>query len=387
MSPTRTSHPRRILVLGAGIVGAACAEALASDGHEVTLVDRGEIAGGTTQAGMGHVVVITSSPALLALTRYSQQEWIRHASRWDARVPVRQCGTLWVARERTEEMTMVDRLERELSANDIPSERYGATEIHSAEPHLAETVEVALKVPDDLVVDAVAATHRLVEEAKRHGARVRTGTLVERVSEHGALLVDGSWIEADELVVAAGVDSVRLLPALGLRPRKGHLVHVGTPTEYIHAQLGEIGYAQGAASDADEAVSFNVQPAPRGGLYVGASRQYDATSPDVEERIVQLLFTRAREFLPGIGRYPVLRRWTGFRPAAPDHRPFIGRWPDRAGLWVATGHEGLGITCSLGTGRLLADMIAEREPAISSAPFRPDGRLLGPTDADFHHRG
>jgi glycine/D-amino acid oxidase-like deaminating enzyme len=67
-----------------------------------------------------------------------------------------------------------------------------------------------------------------------------------------------------------------------------------------------------------------------------------------------------------------VRTWTGFRPATPDKLPLIGRWPEVPGLWIAAGHEGLGITTSLGTAAILADLIAGREPAIDASPYAPD---------------
>ena len=73
---------------------------------------------------------------------------------------------------------------------------------------------------------------------------------------------------------------------------------------------------------------------------------------------------------PGAGRGP------GFRPATPDKLPLIGAWPATPGLWIAAGHEGLGITTSLGTARILADLIAGREPPIDATPFAPARALV-----------
>ena len=77
----------------------------------------------------------------------------------------------------------------------------------------------------------------------------------------------------------------------------------------------------------------------------------------------------------------MLDTWTGFRPATPDKLPLIGAWPATPGLWIAAGHEGLGITTSLGTAAILADLIAGREPPIDASAFAP-ARVLAPyTDA------
>jgi D-hydroxyproline dehydrogenase subunit beta len=83
------------------------------------------------------------------------------------------------------------------------------------------------------------------------------------------------------------------------------------------------------------------------------------------------MLQRASHFMPGLGDLSVIRCWTGFRPATPDKLPLIGRWDPIPGLWIAAGHEGLGITTSLGTAQLLADQIAGRVPEIDPAPFSP----------------
>jgi glycine/D-amino acid oxidase-like deaminating enzyme len=81
------------------------------------------------------------------------------------------------------------------------------------------------------------------------------------------------------------------------------------------------------------------------------------------------MLRRAEEFLPGLARLRALRTWTGFRPATPDKLPLVGEW--EPGLWVATGHEGLGVTTAPGTARLLADLVLGRTPPIDPAPFHP----------------
>ena len=83
------------------------------------------------------------------------------------------------------------------------------------------------------------------------------------------------------------------------------------------------------------------------------------------------MLVRAMEFMPGLGRLSVIRTWTGFRPATPDHVPLIGPWPRQDGVYLATGHDGLGVTMSLATGRLIADQIAGRASEIPVEPYLP----------------
>ena len=85
------------LIVGAGIVGAACAAELAARGMRVDVIDAGGIGGGATAAGMGHIVVMNDTPAEFALSRYSRDLWLALAPQLRVRDAFARCGTLWVA--------------------------------------------------------------------------------------------------------------------------------------------------------------------------------------------------------------------------------------------------------------------------------------------------
>ena len=118
-------------------------------------------------------------------------------------------------------------------------------------------------------------------------------------------------------------------------------------------------------------MAFNAQPRATGQLLLGSTRQFDDTTTALTPRMLQRLLDRAREFLPQLDTLVGLRAWTGFRPTTPDHRPLIGRWPRRDGLWLAAGHEGLGITTALGTADLLAAQLLGEALPFDAAPFDP----------------
>src|SRR5580765_2972822 len=97
-----------VAIVGAGIVGAACADELTRRAMRVALVDRDVVGGGATAAGMGHVVVMDDSEAQFALTRYSQKLWQGLRPELPEDVEYEQCGTIWVAADE-EEMAEVQR--------------------------------------------------------------------------------------------------------------------------------------------------------------------------------------------------------------------------------------------------------------------------------------
>jgi glycine/D-amino acid oxidase-like deaminating enzyme len=94
------------------------------------------------------------------------------------------------------------------------------------------------------------------------------------------------------------------------------------------------------------------------------------------------MLKRAIEYLPTLGKLSSIRVWTGHRAATPDKLPLIGPSIVSDRVWLATGHEGLGITTSLGTGRLLADLLLGRPTKIPAAPFAPARFAGGSTRHD-----
>ena len=83
------------------------------------------------------------------------------------------------------------------------------------------------------------------------------------------------------------------------------------------------------------------------------------------------MLRRAQEYMPGLGTMSAVRTWTGFRAATPDKLPLIGPWPGDKTLFLATGHEGLGITTSLATASLLVNQVTGTKPEISIEPYLP----------------
>jgi glycine/D-amino acid oxidase-like deaminating enzyme len=91
----------------------------------------------------------------------------------------------------------------------------------------------------------------------------------------------------------------------------------------------------------------------------------------VDSSILGRMLRRAQQFMPGLGAMSAVRTWTGFRAATPDKLPLVGPWPGDKSVFLATGHEGLGITTSLGTARILVDQVTGGKSAIPIEPYLP----------------
>jgi len=360
-----------IVIVGAGIVGAACAAECAAAGLKTMVVDRGIVSGGTTAAGMGHIVVMDDSEAQWALTYYSRELWLKLREQLPAQVEFEVCGTLWVAADE-EEMAEARRKEKYYTERGARTEILDQKAVQSAEPNLRRGLAGGLRVVDDGVIYPPCAAQFLLDEAVKRGAVARLGVTVRKLlPEGGVELSDGTKIPAGRSVNAAGPWSPELTPGLPVRKRKGHLVITERYPGFVHHQIVELGYLKSAHAVSQDSVAFNIQPRKTGQMLIGSSRQFDAEGTEADAVILDKMLKRAVEYLPALGKLTATRVWTGHRAATPDKLPAIGPSIEHERIWLATGHEGLGITTSLGTARLVADLLLGRKTAIPAEPYAP----------------
>ena len=357
-------------IVGAGIVGAACADEFARRGMHVVVVDRDFVGSGATAAGMGHVVVMDDSEAQFALTRYSQQLWQELRRELPDDVEYEQSGTVWVAAD--EEELMQVRRKRDYYGNwGVPTEVLDSGRLKLLEPNLCEAMAGGLLVPEDVVLYPPCAAGFLMKRAQERGAELRIGASVVQIGQERILLNDGREIRAEIIVNAAGAFAPELTPGIEIVKRKGQLVITDRYPGFLRHQLVELGYLKSAHSVSSDSVAFNVQPRRTGQILIGSSRQYGAENKDVDSSILGRMLRRAQQFMPGLGAMSAVRTWTGFRAATPDKLPLIGPWPGDKSVFLATGHEGLGITTSLGTARILVDQVTGAKTAIPIEPYLP----------------
>ena len=358
------------IVVGAGIVGAACAAALARDGMHVLVLDAAAAALGTTAAGMGHLVVMDDSPEQLALTRYSTSLWAQQDDQLRSASELEWCGTVWVA-EDDAQLAGVRAKQRLYAESGVATEVLDERTLREAEPELRRGLPGGLLVPSDGVIYPPSAALALLAHARDLGAEIRERTMVDEIVP-GGVRCGTTTLHAGMVVNAAGAAAATLTPRLPVVPRKGHLVITERHRGFCRHQVVELGYLTSAHVMTGESVAFNVQPRATGQVLVGSSRELVGWNATVNRRVVGRMIDRACAFMPRLANLTAVRTWIGFRPATPDKLPLIGRWPETPGLWIAAGHEGLGITTSLGTAALLADLVAGRDPAIDPSPYAPE---------------
>jgi len=359
-----------VVVVGGGIVGAACAYFCAQAGFNVAIVEREFLGCGATGAGMGHIVILDDSEAQFALTRRSQQLWMALSKTLPASAEYETRGTIWIAADE-EELAEAARKHAYLETREVPSQLLSREELAAMEPNLRPGLAGGLLVEEDAVVYPPTVALHLAKQAEALGATLVLGKSIAHLANGEARLDDGTCLRAPRLVNATGADATFFAPELALKKRKGHLAITDRYPGFLHHQLVELGYLKSAHSLTSDSVAFNVQPRQTGQILIGSSRQYGNEDPTIDRATLTSMLHRAALYIPAIGSLNVLRVWTGFRAATPDKLPLIGPVPGDTTLWLATGHEGLGITTALATAELLVADFTGNAPAIPSAPYLP----------------
>jgi D-hydroxyproline dehydrogenase subunit beta len=357
-----------VIIIGAGIVGCACARECATAGLSVAIIERVMPGGATTAAGMGHIVAMDDSPAQLALTVYSGNLWRELIPQLPNAVEYETRGTLWVATDE-EEMAEVYLKQKTYVAAGMQAITLNSAQVQQEEPSLRAGLAGGLLVVDDAVVYPPAAAAFFLLQAQASGAVLFCGQPVVGVSQGVVRLGDETVLRGGKIVFATGAD-MHLLPSLPIRKRKGHLLITDRYPGLIKHQIVELGYLKSAHKIMADSVAFNIQPRQTGQLLIGSSRQYGNNDTAIDQCILSEMLERSCNYIPALRKISGIRAWTGFRAATPDKLPLIGPTEDDTVL-LALGFEGLGITNSTGAARLILDHLLQRPSAIPLTPYLP----------------
>jgi D-amino-acid dehydrogenase len=405
----------KVLVLGSGVIGVASAYQLARDGHEVSVVDRQAAAGLETSYGnAGEVSPGYSAPWAGPGVPVKAIKWLlmRHRPlvirphldlgliRWGlsmlrnctaARYEVNKSRMVRLAEysrdclkelraqtgirydERMQGTLQLFRTQAQLdgTAADIAIlKRFGvAFELLDRAGCLAHEPALAivqdkfvggLRLPGDETGDCFKFTQRLAALAAEQGVRFRHGVRVERLRRRGgrieAVASDAGELRADAYLIALGSYSPLRLNDVGIRvpvyPVKGYSITVpvtdaaGAPESTVMDETHKVAVTR---------LGDRIRVGGTAEL-AGYTLALHESRRRTLEHVVTDLFPRGGD----VGRAEF---WCGLRPMTPDGTPIVGatRLPN---LFLATGHGTLGWTMAAGTGRVMADVIGGRAPAI-----------------------
>ncbi|PWW00307.1 glycine/D-amino acid oxidase-like deaminating enzyme [Hoeflea marina] len=412
--------PRKVTIIGAGIVGLATALTLQSEGHDVTLIDPRPPGSATSFGNAGAIVsggvVPTATPGLwkrvptmlldpmsplrirwsylprLApwLIRFLDSGREHNALRISRELSTLTAGCLeahhrladlagarhilkpvgWLKVYRDEDAyagTAYDRGLMDLAG--VSYQHLEADELHQLEPGISRDFTVGLFQPDAAFVSTPYALSQALFSAFTERGGVFHQEAVRRFDfgddgQPSAVVTTHAIHPLDTLVIAAGAWSKELARQLGstvsLDTERGyHLSFARTEAGPVLNRPTVFGGPQFVLSPMADGIRLNA-----GVELAGLDAEPDFTR-------IKALVPLARKCLPGLSG-EITREWMGYRPSTPDSKPVIGRSPVHANVLYAFGHGHMGLGLSAITGRLIADLVAGRESRIQLAPFAVD---------------
>jgi glycine/D-amino acid oxidase-like deaminating enzyme len=374
-------HPD-VVVVGGGIVGAACGYYLAREGLSVQLLERSFPASGSSGACEGNLLLWDKELTReLPLGQRSFQLWRELTQELEIDFEYQPKGSLMVA-ERDEALEAVDRKLRDLEAAGVPGLRLDARQLHAEEPALAPDIPGGALFPEDGQVEPRYATAALLEGGRRHGLVVRLDNPVRRIVLDGGGRVEAVETERERVptaavVVAAGVWTREVAATAGLEvevyPRKGQIVVLERAPHLFRRKLMEAGYTVAVESgSAALQVAMVAESSKSGTLLLGSSRELVGYDRGVDLRVAAAIAARAIRFFPALAGLRSIRNYAGLRPFSPDHLPLIGPLSGAEGFYVATGHEGAGIGLAPATGRLISQWVTGKPLDFPADWFSPN---------------
>ncbi|MFJ7266325.1 NAD(P)/FAD-dependent oxidoreductase [Streptomyces sp. NPDC099050] len=384
----RHSPSPDLVIIGAGVVGAACAYYAARAGLRVAVVDRGPVAGGTTGAGEGNLLVSDKEAGPeLDLALLSARLWRELALELPGEIEYEAKGGLVVAAEEATVKALRGFADGQRAAG-VDAVEVGPGELRELEPHLAPDLAGGFHYPQDAQVQPAQAAARLLAAAglaapgmAPPGVEVHLGEEVTELLSGPAGELRGVRTARRDLLAPAVLNAagtwggaVAALAGVGLPvlPRRGFvLVTEPLPRMVRHKVYAADYIADVASGSAALQSSAVVEGTPAGPVLIGATRERVGFDRSLSTEALRRLAAQAAALFPVLADVRVLRTYHGFRPYLPDHLPAIGPDPRVPGLFHACGHEGAGIGLAPGTGVLIASALTGVAPVLDLAPFAP----------------
>ncbi|NED22083.1 FAD-binding oxidoreductase [Streptomyces sp. SID9913] len=352
----------KVVVVGAGVVGAACAFHATSAGLDVAVVDRGAVGSGTTSRGEGNILLSDKEPGPeLELARLSRALWDEAGEELGPdSFELEHKGGLVVA-STAEGLAALGGFAARQEAAGVRVEPVG--EVRDVEPHLAAGLPGGIRYPQDAQVQPVLAAAALLRAAVERGARFHPGEVTGAVTGRegrvtGVRTAAGDVLPADAVVNAAGTWGGEVGRRLGAHvevlPRRGFvLVTEPLPPMVRHKVYSADYVANVASSDAGLETSCVVEGTRGGTILIGASRERVGFDTTMNTAVITRLASQACRLFPFLRETHLIRSYRGFRPYCPDHLPVVGPDPRAPGVIHACGHEGAGIGLAPATGALV----------------------------------
>jgi glycine/D-amino acid oxidase-like deaminating enzyme len=378
VSDSFTPAAPKVLIVGAGIVGAAIAYFLTRAGAQVTLLEARWPAAGASGASDGAVSVASKRPgpmmALACEARSMYLQWVRQGILAD----IYRARPTYLFARTDEEVAVIAHQGADLLALGERVLPLTHAELMQRVPGLGRHVLAGMKVPDDGHALGYQVVDRLLQAS---GAQVLRNTPVQGLALSddrvvGVVTPTGTLV-ADRVVVAAGLGSGALTGLQDiLIPRKGQLIvtdRASLTGAALRGPLMSAGYlaAKRRMVLGHSSISLVIDPLATGQFLIGSSREAGVADRQTDVQTVSTLLREALAVYPALARQRVIRTFAGIRIGTRDGLPIVGRHPTLPGLFIATGMEGDGICLAPVMGAAVADMVLDQPTRFDVAVLDP----------------
>jgi glycine oxidase len=356
-----------VVVVGGGVIGAACARQLALAGRRVRLIERGGQAGEAWRASAGMLapqIEVRANDRLFELGIAGREYYHDHAAelRQNTGVDIglREGGIVQVAVTDSEAAMLKERVAWQRQRGHH-CEWLDPAEVREQWPWLAPT-HGGLVAPRDGCLDPSRLVEALRADAVRLGVELVADsiTALSRSADRVTGVQGSQWHPAEHVVLAAGAWTGRIanLPRpVSVEPVRGQLVAFPWPAGFPPAIVfGCDGYFLHRDGEG----------------IAGSTMEHAGFAAEVTEGGVATIRARAEALVPAVVGARVLRAWAGLRPGTPDGRPIVGSEPDLTGLWYATGHGRNGVLLAGITGVMVAQSVAGEATVDELEALRPE---------------
>lgn len=375
-----------VAVIGGGIVGCAIAYYVSKAGMDCVLIEKGDIASGTSSRCDGNITIVDKDPGFDSLMSLaSQQLTLELTNELDIPFEFRSLGSILVC-DNDAEMEAASEWVKIQNENGLKFNFLDRSDIRQESPYFADDIPGGLECETDSLINPYLFCYSLIEKAKKYGLKLRNRAEVISISKKNDFYIEttkGS-LTAKKVVNAAGVWAPFIGKMLNVDipiiPRKGHILVGGRQKPIIMRNVMEFGYLMNKfererIADSQtllHSVALVLEPTESQNFLLGSSRQFVGFDNRVDFNVVRTIAKRAQRFFPQLCDFNMIRTYTGFRPWTEDHLPIISAVEEIPGFYIAAGHEGDGISLATITGKLIEEMVSGKETTIETAPLRYD---------------
>jgi len=372
-----------VAIIGGGIVGCAIAYYVSKASIDCTLIEKGDLVSGTSSRCDGNVTIVDKDPGFDSQMSLVSQELILELYKeLDLPFEYRALGSILVC-DNEEEMDAAKKWVETQSKAGLKFHVLNPIDIRQESPYFADDIPGGLVCETDSLINPYLFCYSLVDKAKQFGLKLRTHSEVTAITKNEDFTIEttNGTIVAKKVVNAAGVWAPFIGKMLDIHipiiPRKGHILVGARQKPIMMRNVMEFGYLMnkfGRERKVDErtkghGVALVLEPTESQNFLLGSSRQFVGYDGSVDINVVETMAKRALRFFPKIDDFKMIRTYTGFRPWTEDHLPIISSVEKVRGFYIAAGHEGDGISLATVTGKLVEELVREKEETI--IPLEP----------------